>query len=161
MGSKINDKIRLYILAWEYIGTKLKKIIFLFFIFTALSQYLILFSIEGLPPNATLKMEGKAIIEDLFDSTEGEIILKADKIDKDNIPKIIINGINKYTFDSEFIELKVNESDIVEIDGVNCKDKINVFVYKVSDNIVIPKADLNYEINKNLVFLFRVKMKLM
>ncbi|MCK9217558.1 MAG: hypothetical protein M0P77_06530 [Firmicutes bacterium] len=161
MSSKIHNKIHLYMIVWEYIGTKLKKIILFFFIITTLSQYLILFTIEGLPPNTTLKMEGKAIIEDLFDSTEGEIILKADKIDKDNTPEIIINGTSKYTFNSEFIDLKVKESDIVEIDGINCKDKINVFVYRVSDNIVIPKADLNYQINKNLVFLFRVKMKLM
>ncbi len=161
MSSKISDKIRLYMITWEYVGIRLKKVMLLLFIITFAAQLLTLFTIEGLPPNTTLKMEGKAIIENLFDDTEGKILLKADKIDENNMPEIILNGVYKSTFNNQLIELTVKEADILEISGVDCTDKINIQIYKVSDNIAIPKIGLNYQINKNLVFLFRVKMRLM
>lgn len=160
MSSRIDDKYRLYLTKWENAGNKLKKIMIILFIITIFIQLLLLLNIEGLPPSSTLKMEGKAIIENLFDFKEGEVILRADKIDKNHMVKIIINGVEICPFDKQFITLIVNEADIIEISGINCLDRINISVYSVSDNVSIPKVGLNYQINKNLVYLFRIKMKL-
>ncbi len=159
MSSRIDNKSRLFIGKWESVGDKIIKTLKYLFVIALFSQFLSLFTIDGLPPNSTLKMEGKAIIENLFEYTEGEIVLKFEKFNDKDFPKIMINGIERIVVDKELITLKVNDADIIEVDGTSCLDIINISIFSVSDSINIPKANLSYYINKNLVYLFRVKMK--
>ncbi len=160
MSSRIDERYRLYIAKWDRIGSKLKKTLIFLFALTIFAQLLKLSSIEGLPPNSTLRLEGKAIIDNLG-FTEGTVTLKADKVNTNQSLKVLVNGVEKYIFNKQTITFKVNEADIIEINGIECSDKINITVNNVSDNISIPNVGLNYQVNRNLVYLFRVKMQLM
>lgn len=159
MGSRIDEKYRSYILLWDKIGIKILTALKALFAIMLFIQFLMLLRIDGLPPISALRMEGKAIIENIFDYTEGEIVLKTDKISKGNTLKVLINGTEKYSFDKEVIAFTVKEADIIEICGVDSSDKANITVHNVSENISIPKVGLSYQVNNNLVFLFRIKMK--
>ncbi len=159
MSSRIDERYRRYMIRWEKIGFRLKKILIALFLLTMFTQFLKFLTIDELPPSSTIKLEGKAIIDNLFGFTEGVITLKADRFNREQPLKILINGVEKYIFDKQSITLVVNESDIIEIDGINSSDKINITVQSVSDNISIPNEGFSYQINRNLVYLFRVKMR--
>ena len=159
MSSRIDERYRSYISKWEKVGFRLKRVLIILFLATVFIQFLKFLTIEELPPSSAIKLEGKAIIDNLFGFTEGVITLKADRYDRELPLKILINGVEKFTFDKQSITFVVNEADIIEVDGINSFDKINITVQSVSDNISIPNEGFSYQINRNLVYLFRVKMR--
>lgn len=159
MSSRISERYRYYIFKWEKVGVRLRKVLIALFLLTLFTQFLKFLTIEELPPSSTIKLEGKAIIDNLFGFTEGVVTLKADSCDKELPLKIMVNGVEKYIFDKQSITLVVNDADIIEVDGINNPDKINITVQSVSNNISIPNEGFTYQINRNLVYLFRVKMR--
>lgn len=159
MDSRIKDKWQLNLIKWDKIGNKLKKSLIMLFIFTIVVQLLFLFNNEGIPPNNTLVMEGKAIIENPFSKINGEIILATDSTDEISSIIIFINGEKIGCFYDQHITLKVKDKDIIEISGAECKNNNNISIHSVSDNIISPKVGFNYIVNNNMVLVGRVKIK--
>ena len=159
MNSRIKSKWQLYMFRWDKIGIILKKYLILLFIITMAAQLLFFLDIEGVPPNTTINMEGEAIIENLFSSMNGEIVLTSDSMDNLSSITVYINGEKIDSFDDKFMSLKVKNRDIIEISGVNYVDELNINISNVSDNIIDPKVGLNYKINNNIVLIGKVRMK--
>jgi len=148
-----------YLEWWDNIGIKLKKALLLLFLITFTIQSIMALNINLLPLNTTLRLEGEAIIESYHYEDRGTIRIIAENLKDISQVKAYINGELVNNSNSNSIDLVVRNNDVIEIDGTQLAENINIIIEDTSENVVSPKKSMRYNIKSNIVIIGRVKLK--
>ena len=76
----------------------------------------------------------------------------------DNI-KILLNGVEMYTFNSELVDIEVKNNCVVEIDGTKQESPFKVEVVSVSDNVATQCLGKRIDVESNIKILSRIFLK--
>lgn len=102
--------------------------------------------------------EGKYIKE--IDSLikEGRLTLELVDMSKEHDIKVLVNGIETAHFYDKFIDIKVKDDSIVEIDGSKIKSSFSVKIVSKSDNIKSDLVGKAVTLQSNIKVLARIKV---
>ena len=90
---------------------------------------------------------------------EGEIRLKLLKGDPDGSVKILLNGDEAAVFNSQTQNLTVKDGDIVEIDGSEAENDVEVAIVGRSDNIVNDSVNKMIRVKSEVKPLAQIRME--
>ena len=72
---------------------------------------------------------------------------------------VLVNGLKVSNFTQKQVSISVKDGDLVEIDGTQVSDNLEVKISSYSSNAILTIDNSNLAINRNIGVLARVKLK--
>lgn len=141
----------------------IERILFLSFIVTFVTMIIVQAALMSPAVRTSLaindEFEGAPLGTEEFLYNEGKLVLQLLGGEANHNLKILINGDEAARFSDISLEIAVRNGDVVEIDGSDVHDEIEVAVVFKSDNVASDCLNKVVKVNSNVQRLLKVKVE--
>ncbi len=147
----------------KLLGINIERVLLTFFILSFILLIISQMALTNPSMRAELFMneeiEGTPLKSEEFLYKHGELTLKSLGKGNKQDAKILVNGDEKAVFLDDEITIKVRNGDIIEIDGSELSDYIDIIVVSKSDNIKTDCLGQKFRIKSQVKKIIQVKIE--